>query len=141
MTLAQTSVSQDGKIIGKYAELLLENGAQTDLVIFDKISGNTQTVLGEAVKEDKTELIEVLLKFNTNINVPLNDKDAVLTPLGFCVKVKNIKLMRLFLREKLEKCYYNSDTNDLNDCVQLAIATRNSEIIKLITSKNHKDEL
>ena len=107
----------------------------------DKISGNTQTVIGEALKAENTELIEVLLKFNTNLNVPLNDKDDVLTPLGHTLKVKNVQLMKLLLREKMAKCYYHSDINDLSDCVELAIATRNSEIINLITSKNDKDEL
>ena len=140
MILAQKH-SEDRDIIGKYAELLLEDGAKTDRVIIDKISGNTQTVIGEAVKAENTELIEVLLKFNTNLNVPLNDKDDVLTPLGHTLKIKNVQLMKLFLREKMAKCYYHSDINDLSDCVELAIATRNSEIINLITSKNDKDEL
>ena len=142
MMLAQRDDdAEDEKIIGKLASLLIDSGAQTELVRLNKISGVRDTVLGEAVRSENLELIKILLEANTDVNVPINEKTDNLTPLGYALKIKNQKLMKLLLEKNVEKCFIASDTNDLNDCVDLAVSSRNSEIINLITNKRFKDEL
>ena len=142
MMLAQRdNDAEDEKIIGKLASLLIDSGAQTELVRLNKISGVRDTVLGEAVRSENLELIKILLEANTDVNVPINEKTDNLTPLGYALKIKNQKLMKLLLEKNVEKCFIASDTNDLSDCVDLAVSSRNSEIINLITNKRFKDEL
>ena len=97
-----------------------------------------ETSLSESVLHGKTELVKILLLFNASMNIPVTDeKNNQFTPLGAAVKRKSSTLIELFLKYGQLNCIYKeaSETykNDLSDCIEMAIATRSSEIINLLT--------
>ena len=141
---------QDQKLNAKYAALLLENGAKPDLSKINEITRIRETSLSEAILHGNSELVKMLLLFNAPLNIPVTDeKNIIFTPLGAAVNKKNLELIELFLKTGELNCIFKeySETyrNDLSDCVELAISTRNLEIIKLLTKSapyiGQKEEL
>ena len=137
LSLAQKN-DQDQKINAKYVTLLLENGAKPDLGRINEITLTRETSLSESIMHGNTELVKILLLFNASMNIPVTDeKNNHFTPLGAAVKKKSSTLIKLFLKYGQLNCIYKeaseTNKNDLSDCIEMAIATRNTEIINLLT--------
>ena len=145
LSLAEKN-SQDQKISAKFVKLLLKNGARIDSSRHHSDTKLEEFALGEAVRNENIDIVKVLLKNNADRNIPLADKSGIYTPLGLAIRTQNASLIKLFVKHGQTQCVYNENrtSNDLTDCINLAVATRNNQIIELVTQMNEnkiKDEL
>ena len=82
-----------------YLEILLQYEANADTIV--KIDIEEETPLSAAIKANNTQLAQILISQNLNLNIPIRTSSSTLTPLGAAVrKVENILLHSLLLTVK-----------------------------------------
>ena len=126
-----------------YIRVLLDSG-----VDIEATDGTEMTALAAATKNGSGRIVHLLLQAGAETNLAMADN---LSPLGFAIRNKNFDLTEQFLKHGLTCCHYRQSTEkeDCKDlCLELAVGSRDSDIIKLITkyiegskSRNIQDEL
>ena len=144
LLLARKEVKKDKDLVTKYARLLLEAGANVNQVKTE--DGSEHSALSAATQTGHVRLVETLLSAGAETYLRMADG---LTPLGHVIKHKQTELVKLFLKHGAECCIHREDPQTSNCgelCLQLAVGSRNSDIIELITkhignSRKFQDEL
>ena len=128
----------------------LELGQTSDLFVWNlevkTEDGSGHSALIAATQTGHVRLVETLLSAGAETYLRMADG---LTPLGHVIKHKQTELVKLFLKHGAECCIYREDPQTSNCgelCLELAVGSRNSDIIVLITkhignSRKFQDEL
>ena len=128
----------------------LELGQTSDLFVWNlevkTEDGSGHSALIAATQTGHVRLVETLLSAGAETYLRMADG---LTPLGHVIKHKQTELVKLFLKHGAECCIYREDPQTSNCgelCLELAVGSRNSDIIELITkhignSQKFQDEL
>jgi len=118
-------------------QILLSKGADPNLK--NKIK---ETAVVAAVKKLEIPLLEMLLMNNGETNIPVPEGDQHYTALGYVIKKQNLDVINFLLNQGQKHCIFrNGKVSELwSDCIELAIGTRNPDVINLL-SDHVKDEL
>ena len=103
-----------------------------------------ETAVCVAVKKFDIPVLEMLIVRNGELNSPLSDGDHHYTPLGYAIKKQNLDMISFLLDQGQRRCIYkNGPISELSsDCMDIAIGTRNSHVINLLSDENFiRDEL
>ena len=84
----------------------------------------------------------MLLMNNGETNSPVPEGDQHYTALGYVIKKQNLDVINFLLNQGQKHCIFrNGKVSELwSDCIELAIGTRNPDVINLL-SDHVKDEL
>ena len=108
----------------------------------------TETAFSVAVKRSKEELVKVLLEAGASFSKALLDEDRkpgerILLPLGLAVKLKSSAIISLLLERGARECQLETEKESgspktlreqkLGDCVDLAVAGRDPDIIRTLS--------
>jgi len=129
LSLVENShVAED--IILQWLILLLGNHAKVDNQATRTIAGKEfkETALVAATRQGYTEVVKVLLEFGASVDIPVNGDD--LLPLGLSIQLKHLNLARVFFENGARHCY--ADSRPLDRCVDIAVGSRDFEIIQLV---------
>ena len=134
------------ELVLAYMKVLLDHGVDIEATATTE-DGPEMTALAAATKNGSGKIVHLLLESGAETNVAMTDK---LSPLGWAIRNKNFDLTEQFLQHGLTCCHYReSEEDDCKDlCLDLAVGSRDSDIIKLITKykgrrkpRNVQDEL
>merc|ERR1712192_358819 len=99
----------------------------------------TETAFSVAVKRGKEELVRMLLEAGASFSKAVLDEDwkpgeRILLPLGLAVKLKSSAIISLLLEWGARGCELEeSGKTELGDCVDLAVAGRDPDIIRTLS--------
>ena len=112
----------------------------------------TETALSVAVRSGKADLVRLLLEAGGSYTTPVFDDDykpgrRVLLPLGLAVKLKSAPILSLLLEHGASECelkeaaILKTKEESLDECLDLAVAGRDPEIIRTLSDFKAKSKL
>ena len=112
----------------------------------------TETALSVAVRSGKADLVRLLLEAGASYSKPVVDDDykpgrRALLPLGLAVKIKSAPIVSLLLEhgasesELKEAAILKTREESLDECLDLAVAARDPEIIRTLSDFKSKSKM
>ena len=111
-----------------------------------------ETALSVAVRSGKADLVRLLLEAGASYSTPVVDDDykpgrRALPPLGLAVKIKSAPIISLLLEHGASECelkeaaILKTREESLDECLDLAVAGRDPEIIRTLSDFKAKSKL
>ena len=112
----------------------------------------SETALSVAVRSGKADLVRLLLEAGASYSTPVVDDDykpgrRVLLPLGLAVKIKSAPILSLLLEHGASECELKEaailKTREelLGECVDIAVAGRDPDIIRTLSDFKAKSKV
>jgi len=112
----------------------------------------TETALSVAVRSGKADLVRLLLEAGASYSTPVVDDDykpgrRVLLPLGLAVKIKSAPILSLLLEHGASECelkeaaILKTKEESLDECLDLAVAARDPDIIRTLSDFKAKSKM
>ena len=123
-------------LVLEYVRALLEAGADVNAGV-ETEEGVRQTALTEATRRGNVGVVRLLLRHGGETGVRMEDDLSVL---GYVIKHHQLDLTKLFLKHGLKCCSYSKGCGEKDLCMELAVGSRNSDIIKLISKHTEQSQ-